>query len=149
MLGSHLPESDEAEMNVFLDKIYQLLPILGINYFISTYVEIKNKEDIYYCNIKGLEAKGKRSSNGFIVFKDSEAVLEHRPSAKWAKKIREELAEKNILIKQTDRFLFTKDYEFGSPSTAGGVVRGGATNGLLQWKTRNGITLKEVENKIK
>lgn len=31
--GARLSESDIAEMYVFLNNIYQLLPVLGINYF--------------------------------------------------------------------------------------------------------------------
>jgi len=36
---------------------------------------------------------------------------------------------------------FTRNFEFSSPSTAGSVVRGGNTNGLLQWKDVTGTSL--------
>ncbi|MEW8335508.1 MAG: GIY-YIG nuclease family protein [Candidatus Thiodiazotropha sp.] len=31
--GAKLPESDAAEMDIFLDKVFQLLPVLGITHF--------------------------------------------------------------------------------------------------------------------
>jgi hypothetical protein len=33
--------------------------------------------------------------------------------------------------------LFTQDKEFSSPSTAGNVIHGGNTNGLLAWKDKD------------
>ncbi len=41
--------------------------------------------------------------------------------------------------------VFTEDLEVGSPSSAGGIVRGGSTNGLLQWKNSKGVQLKDIE----
>ena len=91
--GSRLPESDEAEMNVFLDNIYQLLPVLGITYFRTNQEETATEKELLYCKIKGLVASGKRSANGFVVFKGSEAVKEHRKSAKSIKTIRQRLID--------------------------------------------------------
>ena len=52
------------------------------------------------------------------------------------------------MLKETDGTLvFTNDYEFTSPSLAGAVVCGGASNGLVNWKTKAGKTLKEIEEK--
>lgn len=143
--GSKLPESDAAEMDVFLEKSLQLLPVLGISHFnISTDSE-SNEEELLYCKIKGLTATGKRTANGFIVYAGSQAVLEHRASAKTMKAKREKLIEKGHLVQEDDYLVFTKDIEFGSPSTAGSVVRGGNTNGLTNWKDSSGKQLKEIE----
>jgi len=98
-----------------------------------------------YCKIKGHKATGKRTANGFVVFAGSQAVLEHRPSAKRMKEKREQLIEKGHLKQEGDCLVFTKDIEFGSPSTAGSVVRGGNTNGLINWKNSAGKQLKEIE----
>jgi len=100
---------------------------------------------LLYCSIKGLAATGKRTSNGFVVFAGSQAVLEHRPSSRRMKKKREELIEKAALEPKHDHLVFSKDIEFGSPSTAGSVVRGGNTNGLTSWKNAAGRNLKEIE----
>jgi len=143
--GASLSESDIADMDVFLINMYQLLPVLGFNYFRTSEEQTAAEKEIFYCKIKGLTATGKRSPNGFVVFKGSEAVLEHRPSAKTMRALRERLIALGVLIKEENHLTFTKDMEFGSPSTAGSVVRGGNTNGLIQWKNAQGKSLKELE----
>ena len=143
--GSKLPESDAAEMDVFLEKCLQLLPVLGVSDFNQVLENQVSEENLLYCKIKGLIATGKRSSNGFVVFSGSQAVLEHRASAKNIRIKREELITKGLLEAKDNCLVFTKDIEFGSPSTAGGIVRGGNTNGLTNWKDSSGISLKEIE----
>lgn len=143
--GARLPESDAAEMDVYLEKCLQLLPVLGIPDFNEKVDQVSESKDLLYCKIKGLTATGKRTANGFIVFAGSQAVLEHRPSAKRMRAKREQLIEKGLLLKEGEYLVFTKDVEFGSPSTAGSVVRGGNTNGLTNWKNSQGIQLKEIE----
>lgn len=143
--GARLPESDQAEMDIFLDKILKLLPVLGTSLFSIPEVSEKAVEDKLICKIKGLTAYGNRTDNGFIVYKGSEAVLEDRASSVRARARRKLLTEKGILLKQVDRFVFVRDHEFSSPSWAAAVIRGGASNGLTSWKTKDGKKLKEIE----
>jgi hypothetical protein len=132
-------------MAVFLEKCLQLLPVLGVTDFNATTDPQSDNEELLYCKIKGLTATGKRTANGFVVFAGSQAVLEHRVSAKSMRVKREQLIEKDHLQGQDGHLVFTKDIEFGSPSTAGGVVRGGNTNGLENWKNSSGKQLKDIE----
>jgi hypothetical protein len=143
--GAKLPESDAAEMDVYLQKCLQLLPVLGVSDFNRPSEDQTSKESILYCKIKGLVATGKRTANGFVVFAGSQAVLQHRESAKSIRTKREALIVKGILKQEIEYLVFTKDTEFGSPSTAGGIVRGGNTNGLINWKDSDGKQLKEIE----
>lgn len=143
--GSKLPESDAAEMDVFLEKCLQLLPVLGVSDFNQVLESQVSADNLLYCKIKGLIATGKRSANGFVVFSGSQAVLEDRKSSKTIKTKREELMAKGLLEVKGSCLVFNKDIEFGSPSTAGSIVRGGNTNGLISWKDSNGISLKEIE----
>jgi hypothetical protein len=146
--GSRLSESDSAEMDVFLDNIYELLPILGVSYFRTREEQTATEKELLYCRIKGLVATGKRSPTGFVVFKGSQAVPQHRPSATTMKIKREQLMASGVLKSEGDHLVFTKDVEFGSPSTAGGIIRGGNTNGLIQWKNAEGKSLKQLEAAI-
>lgn len=59
----------------------QLLPILGQE-FLKPIVrqEVTKKSDLLFCEIKNLKATGRQTDNGLVVLKDSEAVLEERPS---------------------------------------------------------------------
>ena len=150
--GAHLPESDAADMNVFLAKIEQLLPVLGHNFLkpIAKKSTGYSKAELLYCEIKGLKATGRISENGFLVLQGSHAVLEERPSVKkypYPSILRAQLSTDGILKVETDRMIFTKDYEFSSPSAAASVIQGGHTNGQLTWKDSKGVSLKEREEK--
>ena len=96
------------------------------------------------CTIKGFTAKGKRTANGFVVFKGSQAVKEHRDSAGRFADKREQYVTDGVLVLKGDYYEFTKDYEFSSPSFAASIVRGGHSNGLDNWKNGNGVALKDL-----
>lgn len=149
--GSKLPESDRGEMEVFLEKINQLLPVLGIDLLVpmagSTTSDTLTSR-LLYCEIKGLKATGFRSANGFLVQKGSEAVGAERPSSEkwpWTRNLRQKLKDEGVLGTDGDRLLFRKDAEFDSPSAAAAVIHGGHANGLTAWKDAAGKTLKELE----
>lgn len=150
--GSHLPESDAADMNVFLAKVEQLLPVLGQDFLkpITKFTASPKKSDLLTCTIKKVKATGRPTENGFLVLKGSEAVLTERPSVKkypYPSIVRAQLISEGVLTKQSDRLVFTKDYEFSSPSAAASVIHGGHANGLREWKDANGVSLKELEQK--
>lgn len=149
--GSKLPESDRGEMEVFLEKINQLLPVLGIELLVPM-AGLKTPDaptsKLLYCEIKGLKATGFRSANGFLIQKGSEAVASERPSSEkwpWTRNLRQKLKDDGALTANEDRLLFTRDIEFGSPSAAAAVIHGGHANGLTAWKDASGKTLKELE----
>jgi len=143
--GSSLPESDKADMEVYLQKALQLLPVLGVDLLKSLDRDNESATDLLYCQIKGLKAVGLRNTDGFIVKKGSQAVSENRPSAgRWGKK-RNELIDQGVLVDKGGNLEFSKDHQFSSPSAAGAAVRGGSSNGLTVWKNSSGQTLKEIE----
>jgi hypothetical protein len=149
--GSRLPESDREDMEVFLQKIQQLLPVLGIDHLApaSTKAEGKSEERSLSCQIKGIRADGHLSPNGLLVLKGSHAVLNERESTKkypWAHNVRERLKEEGSLVELSDRLEFSRDVEFTSPSAAAAVIHGGQANGLTAWKDESGLTLKDIEN---
>ncbi|MGH9606089.1 MAG: DUF4357 domain-containing protein, partial [Terracidiphilus sp.] len=41
--------------------------------------------------------------------------------------------------------VFAKDVEFSSPSAAAAVVHGGSANGLIAWRSEDGIALKNLD----
>ncbi len=81
--GSKLPESDREDMEVFLARIRQLLPVLGSDILapIAQPAAKTQPGGVLVCRIKGAEARGQRTPNGFVIFRGSTAVLEERPSA--------------------------------------------------------------------
>ncbi|MDA0790732.1 MAG: GIY-YIG nuclease family protein, partial [Proteobacteria bacterium] len=149
--GARLPESDREDMEVFLDKMQQVLPVLGVEAFVQTSSKQDEQvsEDLLECNIKGLKAHGYLTPNGIVVLRASQAVLDVRDSAsKWPSVLvqRDKLIDEGVLIEQNGAYVFTKDVEFSSPSAAAATIHGGSANGLTAWVNSNGLSLKELQN---
>jgi hypothetical protein len=149
--GSKLPESDREDMEVFLSRIRQLLPVLGSD-LLAPIAKAPAKTQVggqLFCRIKGAEARGQRTPDGFVVFSGSTAVLKERPSAQqrhpFVLTLRNQLVADGTLVEKDGFLTFSKDSEFSSPSAAASVVHGGGANGLTEWKTKDGTTLKELD----
>ena len=148
--GSRLPESDREDMEIFLEKIHQLMPVLGADALlpIGSAPEARAKRQILICEIKGLKATGYQTPTGFVVLKGSQAVLKERASAHqypYTLTSRRKLIEDGTLVEDGGNLRFSRDSEFSSPSAAATVVHGGSANGLVAWKSKDGKTLKEIE----
>jgi hypothetical protein len=138
-------------MEIFLEKISQLLPVLGVELLVPAGATASgaSEQTKLYCEIKGLKAEGRLAPNGFVVLKGSQAVLTERASSHkwpWALNLRQRLKDEGVLRIQGDRLVFTRDAEFTSPSSAAAVIHGGHANGLTAWKDKSGKTLKEIES---
>jgi hypothetical protein len=154
--GSKLPESDREDMEVFLTHIRQLLPVLGSDLLIPIAQPAAKQQSggILYCRMKGAEARGRRTPDGFVILEGSTAVLQERESAKkwpYVVALRNKLIADSTLEQRDGFYRYTKDTEFtspsaaGVPSAAGAVIHGGSANGLREWKTREGKPLKELD----
>ena len=101
-------------------------------------------------SVRGSDAQGEPTSDGFVVFKNSKAsateVTSISPSFINKK---QELISKGILKLSGDVYEFTEDYIFSSPSSAAVIVMGRNANGPMEWKLSDGTTLKEFETNIK
>jgi hypothetical protein len=146
--GAKLPEADREDMEVFLERIGQLLPVLGCDILTPLVkAEVKNSSsETLTCKNAGVTARGQRTPNGFVVFKDSEARPNNQPSApNWIIRLREKLVDDGSVVQHGEIFRFAKDVEFASPSAAAAAIKGRATNGLTDWRTENGQNLKDLE----
>lgn len=142
---SPLTESEICEMEEVIDVMKIIASALGYKIFnkIKTEKEITS-DNLLYINSIGLKAVGAVTNDGFVVFKGSESSKEFKTASsqhlrnKWY-----ELRNMNIVNKNN---VFTKDMLFLSPSTAAAMVLGRNSNGLTEWKDKNGKTLKEIMN---
>jgi hypothetical protein len=145
--GSSLPESDREDMEIFLSRIRQLLPVLGsdlLTPIVQDYVK-SQPGGVLFCRRNGAEARGQRTANGFVVYEGSTAVLVERPSAGGYSAQREQLRADGTLIEKDGFLVFTKDSEFSSPSAAAVVSYGASANGLDAWKNKEGKSLKQLD----
>jgi hypothetical protein len=149
--GSRLPESDREDMEIFLEKIHQLLPVLGVEVLVPTIVRAEGSTELetLFCEIKGIQATGHLTPNGVVVLAGSQAVLTERPSSQkypWSLNMRQKLKDDGALAVKEDHLVFVIDVEFSSPSAAAAVIHGGHANGLTAWKNKDGKTLKAIES---
>jgi hypothetical protein len=148
--GARLPESDREDMEVFLQRIRQLLPVLGSDILLSIAQPSTQlpRGGVLICRNAGAEARGRRTPDGFVVFNGSTAVLHARPSADsnpYTLSRRKELISDGTLVEKDGYLVFSKDVEFSSPSAAAVVVHGGTANGLTAWRTQDGRSLKQLD----
>ncbi|AFY75114.1 putative endonuclease [Synechococcus sp. PCC 7502] len=148
---SSISESDQAEMEEFIEYIKILINTLGFKVFEpfikQNLVNNNIDEELYIKAARGANAKGKRTSDGFVVFHNSEIATETVDSYQKKKlnKLRDELIENEIIIKVEDKLIFKSDYLFSSPSAAAMVIMGRSANGLLEWKDSSGKVLRDIE----
>ena len=138
-----LKEAQIASMEEFIDNVKILINTLG--YKVLVPVPKANDETIYlYCKGSGASAKGFVSAGGFTHLEGS-TVSDHTvPSLETKGKSYYNL--RNALIKDgtiSDR-VFTRDYEFKAPSAASAVILGHTSNGNVDWKTADGVKLKDL-----
>ena len=148
--GSKLPESDREDMEVFLFRIRQLLPVLGSDILIPVGQPTAKQQagGTLLCRSKGAEGRGHRTPDGFVVLKGSTAVMQERQQAhKWPASIalRKKMIADSTLVPKDGFYEFVRDVEFSSPSAAAAVIEGGSANGLIEWKTQDGRVLKDLD----
>ena len=144
----NLTESDLAEMEAFLDEMLLVYPVVGLTAFEAAKVEASTAQKLFI-KAKGITAAGYDTPAGFVVTRGSEAIVDWVPSAhKYALDLRNTLVERGVLLRNQDRFVFTQDYTFDSPSGAAQVIQGRTANGRIDWKDENGATLKDLQQRV-
>lgn len=143
---SKLPESDTADMEYFLEQIQVVLPVLGFDFLKELKrpsERIQNPTNIFfnefvseaefYLATKDINASAKVIDGDFYVLAGSQVRREVTDTKHtYTKNLRPQLLENNIIDSQT--YLFNQDYLFSSPSAAGGVILGRASNGRKDWR---------------
>lgn len=153
-----LSEADRADMEVFLGHMLGMLPVLGVHAFeqvpsVSTSSLSTGTASVsptlLYCKGKGIEASGYESTQGFVVCKGSQAVVDVVPSLETNKPARlvqrEDLIARGVVEIHGATYRFVQDYVFSSPSIAATFVLGMSSNGRTKWRDAQGRTLKEIQ----
>ncbi|MGH7172769.1 MAG: DUF1810 family protein [Gemmataceae bacterium] len=154
-----LSTPDRAVMEVFLEEMLLIYPLLGLTVFEvpSQPKPVKGKaspgtkpgppETALYLKARGIKASGYDRGEGFVVLAGSEAVgdkqcLESIPPS--ALEVRNGLVKQGVLVTDADHFKFTQGYSLNSPSQAAAVVMGCSASGLKEWKDAQGRPLKAI-----
>ncbi|MDU3805832.1 MAG: GIY-YIG nuclease family protein [Finegoldia magna] len=152
----NVTEEKESELEDFIDYSKMVLGVLGYKIFVPIVdKELKIEDKIYdtkelllYLSRKSgksnrqIEAKCKRTDEGFVVLKDSMIeTIDSIAIPKSIKELRKGCIDKNEIIDGR----ISKNYLFNSPSYAAAFVLGTNANGKTSWRTEKGITLKDLE----
>lgn len=153
----NITEEKESELEEFIEYAKIVMGTLGHKVFESL-AEIKKsietgdttvtKELFLYLKRKSrksgltIEADCKQTTEGFVVLKGSHIELNDSESIPPG--VKEARQKANI----NDKGILQENVLFKSPSYAAAFVIGGHVNGLSEWKTADGKTLKSVEKEF-
>jgi hypothetical protein len=140
-----LSEADAADAEGFLAEVLLCFPVLGLGVFSEPTAGPRMGRTLSLIG-KGVKAQGMETAEGFLVSAVSEAVKAEVPSClPHVKKLRAVLVAKGVLKDVGKSYSFVQDYVFSSPSTAAEVVLGHSVNGRIAWKSKDGKTLKQIQ----
>jgi len=153
-----LHEADISDMEYFLDQIKLILPVMGFKFLISSTVKQEDlislakadsDNETYYIKTKTFQATMTETGQGYIVAKGSEAkkTLSNSCTETYIS-MRRKLVETEIMIENKDKLIFAEDAVFSSPSAASNMILGRNSNGFTEWVNKDGLTFKEVQEKI-
>jgi len=146
---SQVSESDKAEMEEFIENVRMLVNTLGHKVFDEKREQkpIRNHSVFFIKAARAADARGEPTSEGFVVFSGSRAAATTVNSlTPNFISLRQKLIDEGILVNRVDHLEFTEDKIFSSPSTAAVIVMGRNANGLTEWKSSDGRTLREFES---
>ena len=138
----NITEETESELEEFIDYAKIVMGTLGHKVF-EPFVpssEAEDAEPVLYLEYGKGRASGKRTSDGFVIFKGS-AV---NPSLTKSCPERTIKDRKKYASKNNKNGVLISDILLSSPSSAAGFVGGASLSGNALWKDSNGKTLKEL-----
>jgi len=153
--SGNITEEKESELEEFIDYAKIIMGTLGHKLFepltdkpkLATIVESSEEDLLLFMKRNSrksghlIEASCKQTNEGFVVLKGSRIETIDSDS------IPPRIKERRQKAKIDTNGILQEDILFRSPSYAAAFVIGGHVNGLLEWKTQEGISLKEIENR--
>lgn len=147
-----MKESQIAAMEEFIENVKILLGVLGFNVLESLDKPDKNDspdkekaEEVRLHlertikNVGKVEANGMRTAEGFVILKGSRiSPIDDDTIPVTLKEMRRKSNIESGILKE--------DILLSSPSYAAMFVIGKSANGLTNWKTSDGRSLKDIEN---
>lgn len=153
--GAKLSEADASDMDYFIEQIKLILPLVGVRSLVvaAPHSVVSHEptagEQEYLIKSTQLKARMVEVEDGFLVRSGSEAALNTSKSIAlgWLN-IREKLLDAGVLKQIGDRYVFTEDATFSSPSAASSVILGRQAPGPVSWVQSDGKTYKEAQSNV-
>lgn len=138
--SGNVTEEKQSELEDFIEYAQMVIGVLGHRLFVPLVEKVKTNSPELICTRSGANARAVITSDGFVVKKGS-LIVDHltKSCPSFVKKKREQLKD---LIKN---YVLQEDILFNSPSGASCFVTGSSSYGYVEWKTKDGKPLKELE----
>lgn len=167
---SGLPRADKDAMDEFSSSVRILLGVLGhrvldpvlsiskptatLNYDENTNYSIENTStpeihnaETFLLKMGNISASAIRDTDALVVLAGSTVQKEITPSlSNGYKAVRDKLLGSGVLLDKGDFYSFSRNYPFPSPSQAASVILGYMINGRQNWKSKDGRSLREIED---
>lgn len=142
-----MKESQITVMEEFVDNVKILINALGYK-VLEPLVHVNSSsiavnDELFYITSGSVNASGKVTSEGFVVFAGS--TLNEKTSAKSLNAGIQKQRQKLFDSSKLDNLVTTEDILFSSSSAAADFILGYSVSGPRTWKTKDGRTLKEIE----
>jgi hypothetical protein len=142
-----LSEADTADVDSYLLDMLSIFPLLGLNVFERPQDTVV-PQTLLYIQAKGIKSVGYEDAKGFVVRRGSQLVRDEvRKIQPFMSRLRADLLEQGVIVPDGQHFTFSQDHIFSSPSTAASVVLARSANGRTEWRTPDGMTLKELQER--
>lgn len=153
--AGHITEEKESELEEFIDYAKVIMGTLGHNLFEPILQEPKPITEVDHSNDDSpllymnrttkksktiIKATGKQPSEGFVLFSGSQ--IETIDSDTITESLKQRRKKANI----DANGILQEDLLFSSPSASAMFAIGSSANGLTEWKTADGKTLKDLES---
>lgn len=147
----NVSEEKECELEDFIDNVQIIMAALG-NKSLSPINEATPPNQDYaettrpllHIRTSKVDATGRQTSDGFIVFKGSKLAPNPTPSCPNHLRTKRESLHASI----SDDAILLEDVLFNSPSTASGFVKYASSNGRNDWITEDGRSLQYLEESL-
>ena len=143
-----MKESQIAVMEEFIDNVKILINALGYK-LLEPFSQVESSasetdDEILYLTSGSAKATGKVTTEGFVVFED--AIINEKISTKSLSAGMQKLRQTLIDSDKVQHWKTTEDILFSSSSAAADFILGYSVSGPQMWKTKDGRTLKDIEN---
>ena len=142
-----MKESQIAVMEEFIDNVKILINTLGYKVLEplaqKDSASITVDDEILYITSGSVNATGKVTAEGFVVF--AGATLNEKTSVKSLSAGMRKQRQKLFDSAKVENLITTEDILFSSSSAAADFILGYSVSGPKIWKTKDGRSLKEIE----
>lgn len=144
-----MKESQIAVMEEFVDNVKILINALGYK-VLEPFAQVDPSNDtvddkLLYITSGSVNATGKVTTEGFVVF--AGATLNEKMSVRSLSAGMQKQRKKLFDSSKVNNLVTTEDILFSSSSAAADFILGYSVSGPKTWKTKDGRTLKELEDK--